>query len=915
MARREKELSRSSKLVIPILIVAAIILFSFGTVVHLLTEAWWFDAVGFASVFWTLLTWRLLLWIGTFVIFALVLWGNYRLAMHLTPIAIQPRFIRNRSNRYPSLRLVENSNLDIYSKNLPNYVALVAIFLISFVAASSSVGAWETILKYFNASDFGSTEPIFQQDIGFYIFQLPFYEGIREWFLSLLICSLLVSVPVYFLKGGFNQGNWRNLISGQGKTHLSLLLAAVVVLIAIGFWLERYDLLYSEEGVVFGAGYTDVHARLLAISSMSFMALALAALFLISIGRNSTTLPIYGMGIFIAALVLVRGVYPGFVQQFIVEPNELAKEKPYIDNNIQLTRQAYGLDGVAREQYPAKAELNRQALQANQGTIDNIRLWDYRPLLSTYRQLQEIRLYYRFQDVDIDRYTIDGNYRQVMLSARELSYAQVPERARTWVNQRLKYTHGYGLVMSPVNKITPQGLPEFFIKDIPPVSQVDLQVTRSGIYYGEETDSYIFTGTSTDEFDYPRGGENASTRYEGQGGVPMGSFGRRLAYAYDLSNFKILISNYFTNESRIHYYRQIKERVRKVAPFLRLDSDPYVTLIDGKLQWIIDAYTTSDRYPYSEPIVKGVRGNFNYIRNSVKVVVDAYDGTMQFFVIDSSDPLLATYRRIFPDLFASNETIPEDVRDHFRYALDLFKIQAQMYLSYHMSDGEVFYNQEDLWRLPTELYEGNQQQVEPYYMIMRLPQKETEEFILILPFTPSNKDNMIAWMAGHSNGNDYGKLLLYEFPKQQLVYGPRQIEARIDQEPDISEQLTLWSQQGSKVIRGDLLVIPIEESLLYVEPIYLRAEQGELPELKRVIVGYDEDIVMEESLDDALAVIFGEKKPQQLAAVPQNEVPSSVAQSALETYRKAEQAAREGNWSEYGKYQEELGKFLEQLNQ
>ncbi|NER99286.1 MAG: UPF0182 family protein [Symploca sp. SIO1B1] len=902
---------------LPIFIVIALVLFSSSTVVHLITESWWFEAVGFAEVFWTRLIWRSLVWLGTFVVFALFLWGNYRLAMQLANNTGGQFVIKNRYLQSRSLRFLEIKDLAAYAKNLPNYIASVAILFISLIAANQSMISWETILKYFSAQDFGSVDPIFGQDTGFYIFQLPFYEGVRDWLLGLLLGAIVVSVVVYALKGSINTANFSRFISGKAKTHLSILLAAITFLVALSLWLERYHLLYSQEGVVFGAGYTDVHARLLALSLLSFVTLALAVLLLVAIRRNTIILPAYGAGLLIVALVLFRGVYPWFQQQFIVEPNELAKEKPYIAHNIQFTRQAYGLDVVQSEQYPAKAQLNRQVLQANQSTIDNIRLWDYRPLLSTYRQLQEIRLYYRFKDIDIDRYTLNGNYQQVMLAPRELAYSQVPERAKTWVNQRLKYTHGYGLVMSPVNRATSQGLPEFLIKDIPPVSQVDLQVTRPEIYYGEETDTYIFTGTSTDEFDYPRGGENASNRYEGTGGVPMGSWLRRLTYAYDLGSLKILISNYFTNESRIHYYRQIRERVSQVAPFLRLDNDPYIALIDGKLQWIIDAYTVSDRYPYSEPFA-GNKGNFNYIRNSVKILVDAYDGRMQFFVVDEDDPLIASYRQIFPKMFAASETVPPQVREHFRYPLDLFQIQAQMYLSYHMSDAEVFYNQEDLWRLPTEIYEGNEQLVEPHYMIMRLPQGQTEEFILILPFTPGNKDNMIAWMAAHSSGENYGKLLLYEFPKQQLVYGPKQVEARIDQNPQISQQLTLWSQQGSKVIRGDLLVIPIQESLLYVEPIYLRAEQGELPELKRVIVAYDEDIVMEESLEKALDTMFGAQKPQLPAPAPtktETKVPANLAQSALETYRKAQKAAKEGNWAAFGQYQQELEGILEQLNQ
>ncbi|MEM8831610.1 MAG: UPF0182 family protein, partial [Cyanobacteria bacterium P01_G01_bin.19] len=537
------------------------------------------------------------------------------------------------------------------------------------------------------------------------------------------------------------------------------------------------------------------------------------------------------------------------------------------------------------------------------------------PLLSTYRQLQEIRPYYLFNDVDIDRYTIDGNYRQVMLSARELDYDRIPDRAKTWVNQRLKYTHGYGAVMSPVNQVTEDGLPIFFIKNIPPVSPVNLDIFAPAIYYGESTENYIFTNTTTPEFDYPQGNQNAFTKYDGAGGVPISNLFRKLAYAYDLGSFKILISNYFTPESRLHYYRQIRQRVSHVAPFLQFDSDPYITVIDGKLQWIIDAYTTSDRFPYAEPVEPGT----NYIRNSVKVLVDAVDGSMQFLAINEDEPVLATYRKIFPSLFKSQNTISPQISEHFRYPLDLFKIQAQMYLAYHMNDPQVFYNREDLWRFATENYEGNQQPIEPYYQIMNLPGESGEEFVLILPFTPVNKDNMIAWMAARSDGENYGKTLLYEFPKQKLIFGPFQIEARIDQNPEISQQLTLWSQKGSRVIRGDLLVIPINNSLLYVEPVYLRAEQGELPELRRVIVAYDKDVVMRPTLEESLNALFGGQTPtprvEPAAATQPIEADANLIQRAAETFERAENAQREGNWAEYGRYQQQLKQIIEELQQ
>jgi uncharacterized membrane protein (UPF0182 family) len=909
-------------ILISLLLIVILALSGSKSLIHLLTEVWWFESVDLTTVFWTRLTWQILIWVVTFAFYSLFLWGNYRLAMH-----------HRGGGR---LRWLEGSQLDAYADTFSNYLALAVIFVLAFNVATVSMPAWETVLKFFNASEFALRDPIFQLDVGFYTFKLPLYESLRNWLGVLLVGGLILSALIYGFPSSMDlrrNGRIRphTHLSDGGRIHLSGLLAAIAMVIAFDFWLRRYSLLYAGgNGVVFGAGYTDVHAILFAFQVMSVLSLMVAVAFLVSIKQGSWGFPLLSLAWCLLIFLIVNGIYPWFQQQFIVAPNELVKEKPYLAHNIQFTQTAYHLHDVQKEDYAAESQLNRQVLQKNQATMQNIRLWDYRPLLSTYRQLQEIRLYYEFLDVDIDRYTFNGNYQQVMLSGRELSFESIPQEAQTWVNQRLKYTHGYGLAMSPVNRVTSDGLPEFYIKDIPPVSPVNLQVSQPAIYYGEGTKSYIFTNTTTEEFDYPLGDSNAFTQYGGKGGVPLSSIWRRLAYAYDLGSIQILISNYFTNQSRIHYYRQIQERVQHVAPFLRFDSDPYLTLIDGKLQWIIDAYTVSNRYPYSEPVVHTdgasalfsgqnleqlFRGKINYIRNSVKVVLDPYDGSLRFFVVDETDPILATYRQIFPDLFEPSRAIPTEVKAHFRYPFDLLKIQSQMYLSYHMSNPEVFYNREDLWRFPLQTYEGNQQVMEPYYMIMRLPGETQEEFILILPFTPANKDNMIAWLAARSNGKDYGKLLLYEFPKQKLVYGPRQIEARIDQEPKISQQFTLWSQAGSKVIRGDLLVIPIEQSLLYVEPVYLRAEQGELPELKRVIVAYNKEIAMEETLEQSLAAIFGGERVEQKLPRVVGEKGSTLVKSALLTYQKAQQALRQGNWADYGRYQQELEKILQQLNQ
>jgi len=891
-----------------------------STLVHLLTESWWFEAVGFADVFWRKLTWQTAIWLITFIIYSGFLWFNYWLALRLS--------------RDRSFRIFEGSALEPHTNFIARLAALVAISIVAVAAANTSAAFWETSLKFLNSNSFGNSDPIYNRDIGFYLFTLPFFKGLQNWLLALLLAGIVTTLAVYLLKGiiKFNfvqvssagqkltieklklERQWQNYLQGKQRNHIIVLLIIISIAIAADFWLERYDLLYSPSGVVWGAGYTDTHARLFSYWVMGIGAIVLAVFMTVAVVLGRNKLPFYGIIAYVVILFLVNGIYPDLQQRFSVEPNELDKELPYIKHSIKFTQQAYDLTDIKTQDYPVSHQLTAEVLE-EKGTIQNIRLWDYRPLLSTYRQLQEIRPYYQFNDVDIDRYTLDGTYRQVMLSPRELSYDRVPQRAKTWVNQRLKYTHGYGVVMSPVNQVTSDGLPVLSIKNIPPISQVDLAIEDSAIYYGEETKNYIFTGANTPEFDYPQGNANAFTKYEGKGGVPLNNWGRQLAYAYDFGSIKILISNYFTKDTRIHYYRQILDRVSHVAPFLELDDDPYITIVNGKLKWIIDAYTTSDRFPYSEP-AEG--GKINYIRNSVKVVVDAKDGTMEFVIVDEQDPVLKTYRQIFPNLFVGQSAIDPEISKHFRYPTDLFKIQAQMYLSYHMDNPEVFYNREDLWRFATENYEGNQQAVEPYYQIMNLPGEEGDEFALILPFTPVSKDNMIAWMAARSDGENYGKLLLYEFPKQELIYGPFQIEARIDQNPEISGQLTLWSQKGSRVIRGDILVIPIKNSLLYVEPVYLRAEQGELPELRRVIVAYDKEVVMRPNLESALAAIFGNQSNQVESAKPEattsnNSAKDSLIQQAAKIFQQAESAQRAGNWAEYGRYQQQLKELFQKL--
>ncbi|PZV07135.1 MAG: UPF0182 family protein, partial [Leptolyngbya sp.] len=859
-----------------------------------------------------------------FALYGGVLWANYALAQRLT---------RDRPYRFLS-RYSDLTQREQLGKLL-NLGVLGLIFILSLGVALGAATGWQTVLQFLNPTDFDTVDPIFGRDIGFYIFQLPLWQALQGGLMGLLVWALMIAAAVYALKGEVRpERGWKYFLTGEAKAHVCLLLAAIAVLLALGFWLDRYSLLYSDSGVIFGAGYTDVHARLQSYWLMGFVTLAVGALFLIALGRSGFSLPIFGIVIYLGVLILVNGLYPWFQQNFIVEPNELTIERPYIEHNIAFTREAYNLTSVTSEPFPAENNLSRAVVEANGPTVGNIRLWDYAPLLSTYKQLQEIRLYYSFEDVDIDRYTLNGDYRQVTLSARELPVEQLPPEAQNWINRQLKFTHGFGVVMSPVNQVTSNGLPEFFIRNVPPVSTVDVPLDQPRIYYGESTRNYIFTGANTDEFDYPEGDTNAAYRYTGAGGVPLNSLLRRLAYAYDLGNVRLLISNYFSAETRIHYHRVITDRVRQVAPFLTFDGDPYPALIDGRIKWILDGYTSSDRYPYSEPLNRRtdlvslvdsanplMRNGVNYIRDAVKVFVDAYDGSLEFYARDSEDPLLTTYSSIFPDVFKPMGEMPAGYREHLRYPQDIFTVQAQMYRAYHMENPEVFYNREDLWRFPEHVEDDVVTAMEPYYIIMKLPRLAQEEFLQILPFTPANRDNMIAWMAGGSDGDNYGRLLLYEFPKQELVFGPTQIEARISQTPEISEQLTLWSQQGSGVIRGTLLVIPVEQSLLYVQPIYLRADQGELPELRRVIVAYGDRVVMRETLDQSLDAIFGEARapqPESSPAESTTSLPTNMAdliQAALESYENGQQALQQGDWQRYGEAQRQLESVLRQLDQ
>jgi len=792
-------------------------------------------------------------------------------------------------------------------------LSLIMAFLFSFTVA----GDWVTLQKFLHPTSFGNIDPVFKLDVGFYVFQLPFYQflyKVASW--AIIVIAFWVAA-VYLLVNA-TQGSPGGLLQNiSARYHLSFLAALFFGLKALGYQLDQYALLFTHHGAVWGPGYTATHATLFAYKFLTFIALICALAILINIFLRRFKLVVYSIGVLLLASVLLGGIYPALVQKFRVTPNEIAMERPYLERNIQFTRLAYNLDMVERRDFPAGRVLSAQDIRANRDTINNIRLWDWEPLQQTYSQLQELRQYYEFKDIDVDRYIVDGRYRQVMVAVRELNQAHLSPQAKTWVNQRLSYTHGYGVAMSPVNELTGEGLPAFFLKDIPPAGSTDLKVARPEIYFGEATDQYVIVNTKSKEFDYPKGNENVFSIYEGDGGVKLSDLFRRIMFAFSLGDYKLLLSNEVDNNSRVLYYRDIKQRVPKIAPFLQYDNDPYIVLSEGKLFWMWDAYTITDRFPYSEPFD---RAN-NYIRNSVKVVVDAYTGRVNFYISDPADPLIKTYSRIFPGMFRPLEDMPEDLSRHIRYPVDLFKVQAKMYTVYHMEDPQVFYNREDKWNLPTELYASEERQMEPYYTVIKLPGENRPEFILILPFTPQNKPNMISWLAARSDGEAYGKLLAYGFSKQEIVYGPMQVEARINQDTTISQQISLWDQRGSRVIRGNLLAIPIKDALLYVEPLYLQSEQNKMPELRRVILAHGERIVMEPSLEKALEKLFGEgtgvPKPPEQTAEPDQQPPvvdvAELAQKANRLYDEAQAKLKAGDWAGYGETLSMLKQTLNEL--
>lgn len=874
-----------------------------------LTDWFWFKEIGYEVVFTKVFAMKNILFVLAAIVTFLILYLNFHIA-------------RGGKSDLPVMYQVNPAMppVDISAglRKIPMVAAFAVAVMFGFVGSSQAMG----VLQFMNRVAFGAVDPVFGRDIGWFVFVLPQISVWLGILRTLVVIALIGSGLLYLFRGMVHVAP-RARIDAPAAKHIAGLVAAFFVLSALQTWFVRIpNLVYSTTGPLVGASYTDLHARYPAMHLVAIAALLAAAMVIYGLLRRKlafyTVVSVVSYAVF---SVVVGGLFPAAMQRFIVAPTELTREAPQLQKYITATRRAWDLDSVETRDLNGIGNLTLNDIRSNSATIQNVRLWDREPLLQTFGQLQEIRTYYDFVNVDDDRYMIDGRYRQVMLAPRELNSASLP--TRSFINQHLTFTHGMGLTLGPVNEVTSEGLPVLFVKDLPPASTVSLKVTRPQIYYGELTNEHVFVNTQQPEFDYPSGDANISTRYSGRGGVPVGNVVKRALFALRFGALNILLSGDIGSESKVMYHRQIKERVAKAMPFLTLDEDPYMVIAeDGKLKWFVDAYTSTSRYPYSYRMDNGM----TYMRNSVKVVVDAYDGSLESYVADADDPLIRMYGRIFPGIFKPLSAMPANLRAHMRYPHDLFRVQSTLYTVFHMSNPTTFYNREDQWQLPSLDNRPESSDRFTRHLIMRLPEEKNAEYIYMAPFTPRGKDNLAAWMVARNDGENYGKLRVYRFPKQSLIYGPKQIMSRINQDTEISRQLTLWDQRGSQVLRGELLVIPINEALLYVQPIYLRAENGKIPELKRVVVAFQNRVVMDETLDIALTRVFGGSAglpPARVdsagAAAPGPAVvaapsTSPLIQQAREHYDRAIAAQKAGDWAAYGEEIRKLGEALRQIN-
>lgn len=904
-----------------------------------LTNWMWFDSLGYEKVFWTKFLSQLEIGVPVFLA-----------AMLLVRI-----YLKSLKKHY----FIEVESHEIPDEKRLNKISWgMSVVFGLLVGLTAGASTWMDFRQFANATSFDLKDPLFHLDISFYVFKLAFLTKANNIVLGIVVGVVIITLLYYGIlitvrtpdmfewepeepEGpetsgenaipftrkyrkkpsekrtlGLNNDNMIQLLHiASGK--LTLLGIVFYLMVAMDFLMRQFDLLHVHTGAVYGAGFTDVNVKLWVYRLIMVLSIVGAVTLCHHMHRKEPK-KLVRIPIAIVAVGLLGGVVSFAVQNLLVSPDEINKESKYLERNISYTRHAYGLDNIKVEEFPAEQNLNQQAIRDNSQTITNIRINDYEPVQDFYNQTQSIRQYYDFNDVDIDRYNIDGEQTQTYLAAREINESKI---SSTWINRHLKYTHGYGAAVSRVDAVTASGQPDIIVKNIPPESEAkDIDITRPEIYFGELTNDYVIVNTDEQEFDYPNGNENSYSTYKGKAGIKLNLL-NRILFSVREGSMKLLVSSNVNSDSRIIINRNIKDRVEKLMPYLSYEKDPYMTVVNGKLYWIVDAYTTSSYYPYSEPY-SGEVGSTNYIRNSVKVVVDAYNGDTTFYVVDQDDPVARTYQKIYPTLFKDVKEMPEGIRKHIRYPNSLLKIQAGVYTKYHMDQVKVFYQDEDLWDIAHQIYGTEEKEMDPSYFIFELPDEKKAEFINMIPFTPKSKQNMTAIMMARNDGNRYGQLLVYKFPKNKTVYGPMQIEAQIDQNTEISKEFSLWNSSGSKYRRGDLFVIPINNSIMYVEPVYLEASNQAIPEMKRVIVAYGDKIAYESTLEDALADLFGEEEnggQSQSASASSGKNNSGksntkeLIQKANEAYENAVNAQKSGNWKKYGDYLDELEKYLNQL--
>jgi uncharacterized membrane protein (UPF0182 family) len=901
---------KKSKTIAIIIVIILIIVALSGNIFNLAINIQWFKEVDYLSVYFARLTWILKIMVPVFIISYVGIWTYYKTL---------------KSSVVKLKKVVEvNKN----KEDLEHKISVLMNIIISLIiSASFAFKYWYTILQFLNSTSFNTVDPLFKKDVSFFIFKLPLIKSLYAAVISILFIIVIVTVVTYsiltakdhisFTNNGNKFSKFKSFKSGITKfagKQLVIVSSLILIIVALGYLIKSWELVYSPRGIVFGASYTDVHVTLRFYQTIAGASLIASIITFISLLRYKTK-PVIISIIVIVSLIFAEGFVSSGVQKFAVKSNEKTLEKTYIQYNIENTRKAFNIDEIDQVPFEIKNDLTKEDIVLNKDTIDNIKINAYKPALEFYNQFQYMRFYYGFNDLDIDRYNINGKYTQVFIAPREIDLGSLKDNANTWQNRHLVYTHGYGAVMSKVNSVTSEGQPDFVINSIPLENKTDIRLDNPRIYFGESTNDYSIVNTRIGELDYPKGGENQMNNYGGKAGIKM-NFANRILFAINKKSTKFLLSNDITSDSKILINRNIVERVNKIAPFLTYDNDPYIVINEGKLYWIIDAYTTSNRYPFSQP-----QDGVNYIRNSIKVVIDAVDGNPKFYIVDENDPIANNYLKIFPKLFSDIESIPSGIKKHFRYPEDIYNLQSKVLARYHTIDPGIFYSGDDVWSVATKQgkVDGKEEVNEASYVVMKLPKQTKEEMVLIEYFNTKGRDNMVALLGARMDGDNYGKMVLYKFPPKQTVYSPVLFKQKINQDTIISKELSLWNTQGSEVQFGETLIIPIKNSLLYVEPMYLRAKgEKSIPEMKKIVVSYGDKIILADSIEAAIEQLFdySEKNNREESKDKLNLDAKTLEniKTAKILYNKALEAQKNGDWAEYGTFIKELGNILDEID-